>query len=392
MPLKLTNQDITKIQCDAVVSLFGTSGVLENAPREYTQDGGTFISEASGPQCKYVICTDGGADAQNGAERSFVESCYSSSLSLAAKYRCESVAIPLMSNRRSETDKDGDLKVAMNAIGDFLLNNEMTVYLSVSGESSYEYNSDLYKNIIRYMGIHGNNLADTVCSAKTKEALEKFEQERFEYFKKLFGVGSESGNNSSRKNINRTEKTRSEEEKTDTAERKIEEDTLWGSPQVIRKAREHTTVYECRTGYHSHMRCEDKDEKAENKEDIFLGAMSERRFVLDKSFAELLFVMIDRSGMSDVECYKRANVDRKTFSKIKCNKAYRPSKATAVSFAIALKLNLYETNMLLETLGLTLSSSIEFDVIIKYFIESRIYDINLINETLFEFDQVLLGS
>ena len=151
-----------------------------------------------------------------------------------------------------------------------------------------------------------------------------------------------------RKNINRTEKTRSEEEKTDTAERKIEEDTLWGSPQVIRKAREHTTVYECRTGYHSHMRCEDKDEKAENKEDIFLGAMSERRFVLDKSFAELLFVMIDRSGMSDVECYKRANVDRKTFSKIKCNKAYRPSKATAVSFAIALKLNLYETNMLLD--------------------------------------------
>ena len=85
-------------------------------------------------------------------------------------------------------------------------------------------------------------------------------------------------------------------------------------------------------------------------------------------------------------------MDRKTFSKIKCNKDYRPSKVTALSFAIALRLNVFETNLLLQTLGMTLSKSIEFDVIVQYFIENRIYDINLINETLFEFDQMLLGS
>jgi hypothetical protein len=117
-----------------------------------------------------------------------------------------------------------------------------------------------------------------------------------------------------------------------------------------------------------------------------------RPWTLDKGFAETLFMLIDRSGMSEVECYKRANVDRKTFSKIKCNKDYRPSKVTAISFAIALRLDLYETNMLLQTIGMTLSNSIEFDVIIRYHIEHMIYDINEINETLFEFDQVLLGS
>ena len=113
---------------------------------------------------------------------------------------------------------------------------------------------------------------------------------------------------------------------------------------------------------------------------------------MDKSFAELLFMLIDRRGMTDVECYKRANVDRKTFSKIKCNKDYRPSKATALSFAVALKLDLRDTRRLLETLGYTLSRSIAFDVIVEYFIVHKIYDINVINETLFEFDQMLLGS
>jgi predicted transcriptional regulator len=126
--------------------------------------------------------------------------------------------------------------------------------------------------------------------------------------------------------------------------------------------------------------------------EISFDLLDERPWKLDKGFAEILFDFIDERGMSDVECYKRANVDRKTFSKIKCNKDYRPSKVTAISFAIALKLDLYETNMLLRTIGMTLSRSIEFDVIIQYFIENRIYDINEINETLFEFDQVILGS
>ena len=113
---------------------------------------------------------------------------------------------------------------------------------------------------------------------------------------------------------------------------------------------------------------------------------------MDKSFAETLFGYIDAKGLSDVECYKRANVDKKTFSKIKCNPSYKPSKITAVSFAIALRLNLEETERLLKTVGMSLSRSNKFDVIIEYFITTGNYQtIFDVNETLYQFDQVTLG-
>ena len=113
---------------------------------------------------------------------------------------------------------------------------------------------------------------------------------------------------------------------------------------------------------------------------------------MDKSFADTLFHYINRVGITDVEAYKRANVDKKTFSKIKCNPDYRPSKITAVSFAIGLRLTLEETQHLLSTAGMCLSRSSKFDVIIEYFLTSRKYwTIFDVNEVLYQFDQSLLG-
>ena len=121
-------------------------------------------------------------------------------------------------------------------------------------------------------------------------------------------------------------------------------------------------------------------------------SLSEYLKTMDKPFAYKLLTWIDVKGMTDVECYKKATVDKKTFSKIKCNPTtYKPSKQTAVAFAIALELNLEETQDLLASAGLTLSRSFTFDKIIRYFLQKEIYDINEINEALFEFDQVLLG-
>jgi hypothetical protein len=112
----------------------------------------------------------------------------------------------------------------------------------------------------------------------------------------------------------------------------------------------------------------------------------------DKSFAEMLFALIDERGMSDVECYKRANVDKRIFSKIRSNPSYRPSKPTAIAFAISLKLDLETTQALLATAGYTLSRSFDFDKIIRYFIQNERYDIFEINEALFEFDLTPLGA
>lgn len=121
------------------------------------------------------------------------------------------------------------------------------------------------------------------------------------------------------------------------------------------------------------------------------GSLDDMLDELDAGFSETLLKLIDRTGKKDSEIYKKANVDRKLFSKIRNNPNYKPSKATAIAFAIALELDLEETKDFIARAGFALSRSNKLDVIIEYFIKQKNYDVFAINEALFAFDQSLLG-
>ena len=330
MPLIIVRNDITKMSVDAIVnaakeSLLGGGGVdgciHRAAGPELLQEcrtlGGCRTGEAKITGAyrlpyRYIIHTVG--PVWNGGkygEREQLASCYRTSLALAKEHGCETVAFPLISSGIFGYPKNQALRVAVDTIGEFLLHNDMTVYIVIFSRTAYQISSKLFADIAEYVDDH-------YVDAHTDSR-----RDRLRRMSVLEGRALSAG--------------------------------AAAAPM-----------------------------SADNLDDLLAH--------LEAGFSETLLKLIDRSGKKDAEVYKKANVDRKLFSKIRNNPDYKPSKPTAVAFAIALELSLPETRDLIARAGYALSPSSKFDVIIEYFIMQRDYDIFKINEALFAFDQSLLGA
>ena len=330
MPLEIVRNDITKMKVDAIVNaanetLLGGGGVdgcihraagpellAECRTLGGCKTGDAKITKAYRLPCQYVIHTVGPVwNGGSHGEWELLVSCYRTSLALAKEHGCETVAFPLISSGIFGYPKDQALRVAVDTIGEFLLHNDMTVYIVIFSRTAYQISSKLFADIAEYVDDH-------YVDAHT---------------------------DSQRERLRRMSVLESRTLSADAA----------AAPMAV-------------------------------------GGLDSLLAHLDAGFSETLLKLIDRSGKKDSEIDKKANVDRKLFSKIRNNPDYKPSKATAIAFAIALELNLDETRDLVARAGYALSASSKFDVIIEYFIRQKKYDIFEINEALFAFDQSLLGA
>lgn len=339
MPLKIVRNDITKIECDAIVnaansSLLGGGGVdgaihkaagkgllLECMKLGGCKTGQAKITKGYNLPCKYVIHTVGPQwQGGHNGEKELLESCYKNSLALAKENNCESVAFPLISSGIYGYPKDEALHIAIDIITAFLALNDMLVYIVVFDKSAYRISEKLFADITSFID---DNYVDA----------------HFEY------------NRTYRNNL--------------------------GESEVLQKSIPISDTCAPTASFPDFSANELSLEQAVNN--------------IDESFSQMLLRKIDEKGMTDSECYKKANIDRKLFSKIRSDINYKPSKPTAIAFAVALELSLDETEELLMKAGFALSHSNKFDIIVEYFISKGNYNVFEINEALFAFDQNLLG-
>jgi len=334
MPFTIVRQDITKIEVDAIVNAAnidlqqggGVCGAIYKAAgaRELEaacnvlapiRTGEAVITPGFSLPAKYIIHATGPIyrDGTHG-EEALLRSAYLSSLKLALDNDCQSIAFPLISSGIYGYPKAEALRVATEAIRDFLAEHDMDVYLAVFDKEAFGISEKLLGEVASYIDEH---------------YVEEREDPRRRY------------------------------QRTSDVELK--------------------SLNVCRSLSPVAAPAPKKD----------LDAVIEN---LDEPFSLTILRLIDAKGKEDVEVYKKANIDRKLFSKIRTGNGYTPSKRTALALAVALELSLEETGGLLRRAGYALSGSNKFDVIVEYFILHRRFDIFEINEVLFQYDQPLLGG
>lgn len=355
MPLQIIRNDITKVACDAIVNaanstLLGGGGVdgaihkvagkgllLECMKLGGCKVGQAKITKGYNLPCKYVIHTVGPKwkGGKNG-EKELLESCYKNALVLAKKNNCESVAFPLISSGVYGYPMNEAFKVAVDTVAEFLMQNDMLVCIVVYNKNALAAGSKLFADIAQY--IDDNYVAEhsPYDSRRLKNSDESMPlpQTRF------------------------------------LPDEDLQESAVLESAWAQSEA----TFAPITSSF--------------KIEDSLENVIDE---TIDESFSEMLLRLIDERGMKDSECYKKANIDKRLFSKIRSNSDYKPSKPTVLAFCIALELPLCQTNEMLMKAGFALSHSNKFDIIVEYFIKQNNYNIFEINEALFAFDQSLLG-
>ena len=353
MPLLLVRNDITRMTVDAIVnaanpSLLGGGGVdgaihraagpellAECRTLGGCKTGEAKITGAYRLHAKYVIHTVGPIWYGGGrGEEHMLRSCYRRSLELAADHGCETVAFPLISSGVYGYPKADAFRVATEAISAFLESHELTVYLVLFDRAAY---------------LLGDRFGDV--RAFIDDAYAQAEEER--------------PRNQASYRWEREPRALLDE---DTC---CFEAAAAPMPAAAPRKKSKPLV------------------QAEKAVDPDLESMLRQ---LDEGFSRTLLKLIDERGMTDVQCYKRANIDRKLFSKIRSDPAYKPSKTTAIALALALELSLPETQALLGRAGYTLSHSFLFDIIVEACIQKGVFNVLDVNELLFSYDQPLLGS
>ena len=386
MPFEIVRNDITKMKVDAIVnaansSLLGGGGVDGCIHRAAGPDllkecrtlggcrtGDAKITKGYRLPAKYVIHTVGPVWHGGGhGEKELLTSCYKRSLEIAKEYHLESVAFPLISAGVYGYPKDQAIRVATETITDFLMENDMTVYLVIFDKGAFLISTKLYANIAAYIDesyVEDHTDPDSVRKSRFLSA-------------KQLEAGTLASRPEVKDSAGQPEAGASAKRPEDSARscfkaKEMAEPCLQAAPSPAREPSE--SILE-----------EASPSPAYNSlEDVLDN--------IDESFSEMLLRKIDEKGITDAECYKKANIDRKLFSKIRSNPAYKPSKPTAIAFAVALELPLEEAENMLMKAGFSFSHSSKFDLIVEYFIKQKNYNIFEINEALFAFDQSLLGA
>ena len=363
MPFTLIKEDITRMTTDAIVnaansSLLGGGGVdgaihraagpglLEECRTLHgCVTGDAKITRGYNLPARYVIHTVGPIyEDGHHSERELLYSCYWKSLELAEEYGLESISFPLISAGAYGYPAQEAIQVATEAITKFIETHEMDVYLVLYGVRIKLMSMKVYRDLSRYLD--ENYIDDNPTFEKL--AWDDLHGRR----RGMRGMASEE--------IRFQQAFEPDEDEEEEEEEEVSDSGCYSLFQTV-----YPPVVE-------------KNGKFE--------------FNLDESFSEMLLRLIKESGMTETECYKKANIDRKLFSKIRSNKDYRPSKQTVCAFAFALELSVEEAKAMLESAGFALSHSSKFDCIIEYFLKEKCYDLVDVNSALYDYDQALLGS